>query len=919
LTDTILNIKKGLFNLAIYGSPGSQLIPTSLRLKWGLESIEGSWVKGLGFQNATVNLLDLEKRFQSGDNFQGNMEIHTKKIEDWKRNDFDFVANYLFEFAKKNFYDIKHIPAVPRRFPVILKPEELPWSARTHNALKQVDWLENFKYLHLITYEELSKIRNLGIKSILEFAVILENSIEIAEGVVSSGLIPSIFQKDGKVIEIRERPQPSYIDYKFLNSSIHDIGLSVRSRNCLANMNIKLVRELIYTSRTKLMVSRNFGRRSLKEIENCLSNKNLALGMDLMGSILKFGPATPIEVLGLNSKMNDELHNQDLTFIKDLLPLTESAITDIFPKYTLKHIKASLVICRPYLEDCNNPNEVSTEKDVETNIDLVALENMANEPWAEEVCSSDPRFGELMPFSGCLREKIEELLALAISNDLDINDQRLILILINNEHLIRQKIAELSELDLEGAIQMLIQKITLLYKETRINPIMWRYGWMGEKPLTLEEVGKIINVTRERIRQVTARFERKVRELFDEEKIFFPQIERALKVLENSQPISLENAAKLLSTKGVSKNPFHPKGLINLVEVLGQEHDFKITNNILTVGSNLNVRKILREGKRLCGYNGIANFHDIMDRVGNLAELKHEAIRKLFKNKSFGLDFIANDWIINVKTPEKRNRIINTAKAMLSVTSPLKLIDIRKGVRKRFSYRASTKSYKGLLVVPPGFVLKAFFVQHQSFEVDENDLVRYKEHLDIQKNLGGIEQVMVDVLQKSPSGMLDRKSFHKECVARGVNPNSFALISTFSPVLCHVDYNIWGLIGRNYNPASITALQRNTKQATNRLATNFGWTDDGNIWIAKELSYHQANFLMGYPVSLKRYFEGIEFEMLGEDGKIYGTIKSSKSTLYGFAPFLSRKGADEGDIIKAVFNFQNKTAELSFAQQDIFD
>ena len=75
------------------------------------------------------------------------MDIHTKKIEDWTENDFNFVSNYFIEFAKAKLATLRNMIAVPQSFPAILVPEDLPWSRRTHNALKKLEWLKNFESL----------------------------------------------------------------------------------------------------------------------------------------------------------------------------------------------------------------------------------------------------------------------------------------------------------------------------------------------------------------------------------------------------------------------------------------------------------------------------------------------------------------------------------------------------------------------------------------------------------------------------------------------------------------------------------------------------------------------------------------------------------------------------------------------------
>ncbi|HYQ25594.1 MAG TPA: DNA-directed RNA polymerase subunit alpha C-terminal domain-containing protein, partial [Polyangiaceae bacterium] len=55
--------------------------------------------------------------------------------------------------------------------------------------------------------------------------------------------------------------------------------LSVRSANCLQNANITLIGELVQKTEQDMLKTKNFGRKSLKEIKEILSTMGLGLGM----------------------------------------------------------------------------------------------------------------------------------------------------------------------------------------------------------------------------------------------------------------------------------------------------------------------------------------------------------------------------------------------------------------------------------------------------------------------------------------------------------------------------------------------------------------------------------------------------------------------------------------------------------------
>lgn len=66
---------------------------------------------------------------------------------------------------------------------------------------------------------------------------------------------------------------------KVLRTPISDFELSVRARNCLHNMNIRTLGELVSHSEQELMGFKNFGETSLNEIKRLLANRGLRLGM----------------------------------------------------------------------------------------------------------------------------------------------------------------------------------------------------------------------------------------------------------------------------------------------------------------------------------------------------------------------------------------------------------------------------------------------------------------------------------------------------------------------------------------------------------------------------------------------------------------------------------------------------------------
>ncbi len=66
-----------------------------------------------------------------------------------------------------------------------------------------------------------------------------------------------------------------------LERSVEELELSVRSSNCLRQADIKTIGDLVVKSEPEMLKYRNFGRKSLKEIQDVLTDMGLGLGMDV--------------------------------------------------------------------------------------------------------------------------------------------------------------------------------------------------------------------------------------------------------------------------------------------------------------------------------------------------------------------------------------------------------------------------------------------------------------------------------------------------------------------------------------------------------------------------------------------------------------------------------------------------------------
>jgi DNA-directed RNA polymerase subunit alpha len=107
------------------------------------------------------------------------------------------------------------------------------------------------------------------------------DAIGLAAKLFKDNLTIFINFEDEEPVEPQEKSLPQEITNEDLNRSVEELELTVRSANCLKAANIKTIGDLIQKSENEMLETKNFGRKSLKEIRDILTRMGLSLGMTL--------------------------------------------------------------------------------------------------------------------------------------------------------------------------------------------------------------------------------------------------------------------------------------------------------------------------------------------------------------------------------------------------------------------------------------------------------------------------------------------------------------------------------------------------------------------------------------------------------------------------------------------------------------
>ena len=96
-----------------------------------------------------------------------------------------------------------------------------------------------------------------------------------------------LFSDERITIEIEEKPVTDEFDEELLKmrqllkNRLIDMDLSVRALNCLKAAEVETLGDLVKYSKTDLLKFRNFGKKSLTELDALLSHHKLNFGMDI--------------------------------------------------------------------------------------------------------------------------------------------------------------------------------------------------------------------------------------------------------------------------------------------------------------------------------------------------------------------------------------------------------------------------------------------------------------------------------------------------------------------------------------------------------------------------------------------------------------------------------------------------------------
>lgn len=166
-----------------------------------------------------------------------------------------------------------YVPAAQNRqedAPIGIIPVDAIFSPVLNVAYK----LEHARVGQVTDYDKLS----LEVET--DGSILPEDAVALAARILQDQLRLFINFEDAP--ESREKGERSELPFSpYLLKKVDELELSVRSANCLKNDNIVYIGDLVQKTESEMLKTPNFGRKSLNEIKEVLTNMGLRFGMDI--------------------------------------------------------------------------------------------------------------------------------------------------------------------------------------------------------------------------------------------------------------------------------------------------------------------------------------------------------------------------------------------------------------------------------------------------------------------------------------------------------------------------------------------------------------------------------------------------------------------------------------------------------------
>lgn len=215
-------------------------------------------------------LLNLGLLYEDRENYQA-AAFCFRRIREYDPNN-EFAELYLkdIEATQGMYYDEDQAKQEARLKQLLSRPvTDFELSVRSRNCLQAMN-INSLGDLTEVSEQELLAGKNFGETSLMEIRELLA-----AHGLRIGQHLHKIHSRE-HVVDQSLSPE----EQAMMNKLVGDLNLSVRSRKCMARLNIQTIGQLVQRTPDELLASRNFGVTSLNEIRQKLGEIGIRLRND---------------------------------------------------------------------------------------------------------------------------------------------------------------------------------------------------------------------------------------------------------------------------------------------------------------------------------------------------------------------------------------------------------------------------------------------------------------------------------------------------------------------------------------------------------------------------------------------------------------------------------------------------------------
>lgn len=443
---------------------------------------------------------------------------------------------------------------------------------------------------------------------------------------------------------------------------------------------------------------------------------------------------------------------------------------------------------------------------------------------------------------------------------------------------------------LESELSALLREVE---NERNAEMLCVFYGFNSDGPRTLEFTGQPYELTRERVRQISARAERKLRGLWRP----LERLEKAAEIINSELGELFTNKDFYLAAQsvGISNIDIHVEGVLAALDIVGEKHSIKKVRigNIDIFGRPHAIslsKRLLSVLRRETSANGCTNVQrlallvglnvDDAERVRNLLLLFPE-VQWLDANST---------WLLSTRST--RNRLANIAAKVLSVAPSVEINELRGALRRHVRVN----------FVPPAGAL-SLLLQHYAIAQMTNNVAVAEENLE-QPELGVNDQGILYAFEALGSPVT-REQLEDFCIDElGMNVHSFYVYLSYSPFITKLATGVFALVGQDVEPGAISQLKDDIKES--RFEDSSGWSKAGTLWwhfqvdrpTAKSGTRSVPTFVLGLTSG--------EWNIKTIDGLKLGRARIENGFMSGFRDPFSTLGVDKGDYLQIDFDVSKK-------------